>query len=522
MGITIKLKNSLSRVFGKLKSHHDKYVYDTKETAIPNFYEIVISGSGANVGEIVRITRNNDNIANVRSDQNGNFEVVVPVLYETSNFYQAYGSSSGGSNQIVFDIYNWLMFHYIFAEQFLEIYQHLAQSKQDINIRTKVGDDIQPLWITEKNSYDSSIQSLKDKMRLPIPTDYLKKNIQDAVEKAIEVSEKGPVYGSLQALTECYKQVGLEKIFVYDFNNPVYWNINTDCIPHVKSFNERNILVIPANLKTRIGWKYYHVTKQFSEKEIIFSEVKDKYIWVYVDGEKDVDDTLKVKVSDVQPVPGIYSTTLTFMEDEISIDIDGSVTGIPYQKYVNLVPPVASQSSNVSVEDAGGKYDFYSLVSREILALGRANAPSSSGDVLSVTYDYYLESSILCVLYFDNDGLIDKVMRIYATPGHVRAQTLEEMEVKAIINFKFGENVPIEHLSGVLNNINDILMEIVPITISFVPYVSVFLNDQSKVEEDSFYWPSIYKNYCLLSDLVSVLEIYHREDGRRKLQELKE
>jgi hypothetical protein len=494
LSLVIVLKPTLSNVFERLKKRHDPNVYDTKDSAIPNFKEIEVSGSGANAGEFVTLYRNNEEVSKVRASSGGNFDVTVPILYENHNSYYAEGTSSGKSNTIAFNVYNWLLFHYLYSQEFLRIIQSLGQSKQDLYIDTEVGDSVAPTFETEKSSYDTSTKALKDKMTLPIPSDYWGQNIKQAIKKAIEISENGPVFGSLLDLVQCYQGVNVEKIFSYHMQNPLYWNLDVEHLPEVKGPAQRNILVIPAYTKCRLGWSLRFIT--IGKKEIVFAGATNEYWWVYVDGEKDVDDTLKVKYSKTQPVPGIYSKTLTYNENDVSTDDEeGSITGIPYQKYVTLVPPVACMTSSVSIEDDDGIYADAALVSREILALGRANTRG----ILSVTYEYYLESEILCVLYFDGIGNIDKIMRTWSMPNHIRTQELEQDE-QALFFVKFSSEPA--NYQEVLSNIRDILMEIVPITLGYIPFVNLGKDDQEVIEEDTRYWPELYKGYCYLDYLL--------------------
>lgn len=505
MALEIKLYPLLSEQFYKLKKRMDSNVYDTKDTAVPYFGNFKLVGYGGVVGEVVTIYRNDVQLMTIQTDNQGGFEVSVPVLYEVSNSYYAYGSVSGKSNLIVFDVYNYLIYLYLFSLQFVDIIQGLAQAKQDIYIDPKVGDDIQPLWKTESKTYFSSYWSLRDKMTLPIPSDYWCTTISKVVKKALEISNKGPVVGSLLALQECYENIGVSKIFVHHVSNPIYWNVDIDHIPHVKSPDMRNVLVIPENTKIRLGWRYMYASR--GSKEIIFSGVQDKYYWVYCDGEKERDDTLKVKVSMEQPLPGLYLAEHTFTENQILTDDEkGTITGIPYQRYVTLVPPVASVSSSVSIYDSSSVYSNAYLVSREILALGVANAPSTSNDVLTVKYEYYSQPEILCVLHFDSESRIDKIMRIWAVPNHIRAVNLEDYENYCAINIAF-DTVP-PNYQEVLLNIAGVLREIVPVVVSFVPYVNLAKDDQEYIEEDSLYWSGQFKGFALLSDLVSRYEEY--------------
>lgn len=502
MAFNISLKPEVGNTFKRLKQAMDKYVYDTKTGSLPNFYEIEMSGAGAGAGEDIQIYRNNKKVLDVKASSGGDFEVPVPITYKDSNSFCAKGSSSGTSNIIAFNVYNWLLFHYLYSQEFLRIIQSLAQSKQDLYIDTKVGDSVEPILESEKDSYDSTSVSLKDKFTLPIPSDYWGQDIKNAVKKAIEVSEKGPVHASIQALKDCYAGVSLEKIFVYSMENPIYWNLDTDHIPIAKGPLNRDTLVIPEYTKIRVGWKYMYVTMGQKEKIFSTTPATGSYYWVYVDGEKDLDDTLTVKVTSYQPTPGLYSKTLTFSEIEVSTDdSEGTITGIAYQKYVTLSPPVASITSSVSIDDDNGVYSSYNLISREILALGQANTKG----ILTVTYQYYLDASILCVVYVDGTNTIQDVMRIWALPGHIRPQTDEDSETLQIY-FKFS-SVP-SNYKEVLSNIRDILMEIVPITLSFEPWINLAKDDQDIIPEDSFYWPELEKGYCLLSDIVSSPERY--------------
>ena len=104
MPLAIVLKPTLSNVFERLKKRHDPNIYDTKDSAIPNFKEIEVSGSGANAGEFVTLYRNNEEVLKVRASSGGNFDVTVPVLYENHNSYYAEGTSTGKSNTIAFNV----------------------------------------------------------------------------------------------------------------------------------------------------------------------------------------------------------------------------------------------------------------------------------------------------------------------------------------------------------------------------------------------------------------------------------
>ncbi len=179
MGLRITVKPEISKTFTRLKKWMDKYVYDTKDTAIPNFKEIKLEGTGANAGEYIQIFKNHtEQVLVTRASSRGTFEVTVPVSYERSNTFHAYGGSSGKSNVVVFDVYNWLLFFYLYSQEFLRIIQKLGQAKQDLYIDDTVGDTLQPIFETEKDRYETSWQALKDKFTLPIPTDYWGKDIK--------------------------------------------------------------------------------------------------------------------------------------------------------------------------------------------------------------------------------------------------------------------------------------------------------------------------------------------------------
>lgn len=514
MALTISLSPALSNTFHRLKTYHDHLVYDIGEAATPYFEEITIEGTGANVGEVITLTRNNNVVLRATASSGGTFSVIVPVLYETTNTYQASGPSSGISNLLVFDVYHWLLLHYLFSLEVASILEGMGQSKQDIYIDTKVGDNYtttgdSAYFETEVTSYDTTKKALIDKMTLPIPSDYWGQNIKEAVKRAIEVSEKGPVQASLQALKACYAGVNLGNIFTFQWEYPIHWDLDTQHIPHALGPGDRDTLVVPAYRKVRRGHRYEYVT--MGEKQIQFSGVSSgTYYYVYVDGTKDVDDTLDVKESTTQPVPGIYENTLVFGWDEISTDdADGTITGIPYQKYVTLTPPAASLTSTISVSDDTGDITTAEFVDRETLALGKA----STGGNLSVTYEYWLDCNILCVLYFGEADTITGVHRIWSLPGHVRPT--DNLESEALqIYFKFSSGMTESTRTSVLSNINDVLMEMVPITLSFVPWINIARDDQEYIEEDSIDWSGIWKGYRWLHAYVppSIRETYIKRD----------
>lgn len=512
MALEISLSPTLYEVFHRLKTYMDSSVYDTNETAIPRFNVIYLNGTGATIGEVMNIVRNEDVVMQVLASSGGTFSVEIPILFDQSNTFQVYGSTSGYSNIIVFDVYQWLMMHYLFSLQFKEVLTRMGQAKQDLYVDSKVGDAYtttgDPSYFeTETDVYETSRKALVDKMTLPIPSDYWCKDIKEAVKKAIAISEKGPVQASLQALKVLYESVGLEKIFTFQWEYPVWWDSAESKIPRIKA-GFPTTLVIPAGKKVRVGHSYKWVT--VGAKEIIFSAVPSgTYYWVYVDGEKDIDDTLEVKTSSSQPIPGYYKKTVHLTSGDVSSDdAVGTVTGIPYQSYITLEPPLASMTSSISISDGGGDIENYTIVSREIIALGRANMLGT----LDVTYEYWMDSTILCVLRFGVD-CVTEMMRTWAMPNHIRPQSDIHTEMLEIY-FHFTSGLTVDVRTAVLNNISNILKAIVPITIYFEPYVNMGNDDQDHIEEDGLFWSGIWKGYVWLPVYVpySKRENYEKTD----------
>jgi hypothetical protein len=489
MALTITISPDLSELFNQLKTYLDNYVYDIKPSAVPDFYEMTLSGTGATPYATVRITDGENNIAILTADGDGEFEYTFRPDYAVTNRFQAI-CEDVESRILVIDTYRYLLILYYYAKEYLSILQAFAQAKQSYYLFSKVGDSLEDKFHTEQNVYTTALSDLKDKMPIELPLDIWNQTEDPGycVAKAIEISEKGPVHASLYALKDVFQGAGCQAVFLYPYENYNPMDLDYTHLPR-RHPTTTDVVMIEKGCKKRYGWSVESITNATTNKNMTMPVPTGStgYVWLYVDGTRDPDGTLTVLTSQTQPIPEAIPTTGTFLSTEVETDnSDGDITGIPYQKYVELDLPAFSLSWAISVYDEVGDLPLAELVSRNIVALGAA----SPTGVVSVEYDYFSEPMILCVVKTDVSGNVIDVLRTWGNPGHISTcypHSLANLEVYFKFNYPPNEEVVVM-IKNVLNNIR-----LIPHPM--LAFVTASTNDQEVILEDSAKWSSLFKGF---------------------------
>lgn len=543
----------MSDTFDRMKEYLDRYVYDTRPSALWKLNDITVSGGGFTSGDTVEIRyhvgSSNETVTDVTA-VDGQFTYPISVLsFDETNFIEVYDVSGNYLGGTAIDEYYFLAVVYLLSLEFIRLWSEFAIGKQDVYIdATLVSGSVTAqdafitdtlpqsnLWtdsvitdslkryLNQKAVYSSSRASLKDKLTLPIPSDVWQRSGEECVKKAIIISEKGPVLSILNLLQEIYSVVGVSKIFTYPVELPfvVGSDVSGDCIPRVSAPGSQYI-TIPAGSYMRYDWRIlalsagYDVTVDLSTELDAMSEGDpDKYVWVYVDGDVDVNNVLVIKKSETQPTPIVQNDVTTYTIGDVKYDDeDGTITEVPYQAYLNLDEPAYTVLSTVVVSGAttANVYEAAELVKRDVLGLGVGNVSES----LYVGYDKLAFNRHLFVAHLSyasgaTDASIVALHRVWNLPGHVRGGSMESLAgAQIFIDFS---SVPSNYLD-VLKSLALILREIVPVVSEYIPFVNLAHDDQTIYDEDGIYWSTQYKGYQWLGTLISPDEIAPQEGNK--------
>ena len=540
----------MSETFGRMKEYLDRYVYNTKPSAFFKLNDLTVSGGGFTSGDTVEIryhVGSSDNTVIYVTAIDGTFLYTLSNLsFDETNFIEVYDSDDKYLGGTAIDEYYFLAVVYLLSLEFIRLWSEFAIGKQDVYIDSTLVSgsvtaqdyfttDALPqsnLWtdsvigkslkryLNEKAVYSSSRASLKDKITLPIPSDVWMRSGEEAVKRAILISEKGPVLSIIKLLQDIYSVIGISKIFVYPVEPSFVVGAATtaDCIPRVTSFGAKTV-TIPAGSYLRYDWRVLPISAAYpvivdfaAELDVMTEGSADKYVWAYVDGEVDVNNTLVIKTSEVQPTPEIKNVVKEYFASDVNYDdVDGAITGVPFQAYLDLDAPAYTVLSSVTV--SGGTtaniYDAAKLVKRDVLGLGVGNVSES----LFVGYDQLVFNRHLFVAHLSypsgaTDASIVVLHRDWNQPGHVCGGSIEELAgVQIFIDFS---SVPSNYLD-VLKSLAIILREVVPVVSEYIPFVNLNRNDQTVYDEDGIYWSSQFKNFQWLGTLVDIAEIVPQE-----------
>jgi len=245
-------------------------------------------------------------------------------------------------------------------------------------------------------------------------------------------------------------------------------------------------------MKKRFWWGFRYITGD-TEKEVTFTGTAGSpYEWVYIDGDEDLDGTLTVKNSTVQPMAKVLEKTQTIPILSVSVDdAVGTITGYPYQLYVELAVPATSvETAIVSVKEGGVLMTNAYLVNRWIVALGQCNIDGN----IEVKYMAYDEPWILaCVKLNDVTGDILDVHRTFSRSNHVRSYGQNDLN-QIEVYFEFADWAIVGDKE--ISTLRDIMDAILPVTKN----IRIFVNyggQQWVVGEDDGSWRSLYKGYRL-------------------------
>lgn len=172
--ISVELNPKPNLIFQEIRKLFDKS-FSFDDSSLPNLNDyfylegLVTNSSGSPVaGAIVVVSFNGNHYTTVTTLADGTFRFKLPVLYEDT--IQIDLNSVYGSLTMYYNYYDILVIAWIYAEQYLQVLQHLAQSKQDSYSPQKVGDVIQPLFKTDKDTYTTLERTLKRRFPLwPFP-----------------------------------------------------------------------------------------------------------------------------------------------------------------------------------------------------------------------------------------------------------------------------------------------------------------------------------------------------------------
>ncbi len=165
MPIASRLSPSPNLVFKRIRKLFDKS-FSFDEHSLPlleNYFYlegVVTNDSGVPVaGTLVSVSINGTPYLTVTTLPNGSFRFKVPTSWEDTIRIEM--TSAYGDDIFYLNFYDILVIAWIYAEQYLNILQYLAQSKQDTYSGPKVGDVIQPLFLSDKNQYKTLERTLK-------------------------------------------------------------------------------------------------------------------------------------------------------------------------------------------------------------------------------------------------------------------------------------------------------------------------------------------------------------------------
>lgn len=543
----------MSETFGRMKEYLDKYVYNTRPSAFFKLNDITVSGCGFVSGDTVEIRyhvgSSDDTVIYVTAIDGTFLYALSNLSFDETNFIEVYDSNDVYLGGTAIDEYYYLAVVYLLSLEFIRLWSEFAIGKQDVYIdptliagsvtaQDAFTTDVLPqsnLWtdavivkslkryLNEKAVYSSSRTSLKDKMTLPIPSDVWMRSGEDAVKRAILISEKGPVLSILNLLQEIYSVVGVSKIFTYPVESSFVVGAasTADCTPRVTSFGAKTV-TIPAGSYMRYDWRVLPISAAYpvivdfaAELDAMVEGGPDKYVWAYVDGEIDVNNTLVIKTSEVQPTPVIGNVVTQYFTGDVEYDDeDGTITEVPFQAYLNLEIPAYTVLSSVIVSGATTTniYEAAKLIKRDVLGLGVGNVSES----LFVGYDQLIFNRHLFCAHLSypsgaTDASIIALHRNWNQPGHVRGVSIESLAgVQIFIDFS---SVPSNYLD-VLKSLAIILREIVPVVSEYIPFVNLALNDQIVYSEDGVMWPMQFKNFQFLGRLVDIAEIAPQEGNK--------
>jgi hypothetical protein len=542
-----------SDTFDRMKEYLDKYVYNTKPSAFFKLNDITVSGGGFTSGDTVEIRyhvgSSDDTVIYVTAIDGTFLYTLSNLSFDETNFIEVYDSNDAYLGGTAIDEYYFLAIVYLLSLEFIRLWSEFAIGKQDVYIDpTLVSGSVtsqdafttdalpqsnlwtdsvigksQKRYLNEKAVYSSSRASLKDKMTLPIPSDVWMRSGEDAVKRAILISEKGPVLSIINLLQEIYSVIGISKIFVYPVESQfVVGKASTaDCIPRVTSFGSQTV-TIPAGSYLRYDWRVLPISAAYpvivdfaTELDAMDEGDPDKYVWAYVDGEVDVNNTLVIKTSEIQPTPVIGNVVEEYFTSDVEYDDeDGTITEVPFQAYLNLEVPAYTVLSPVTVSGATTTniYEAAELVKRDVLGLGVGNVSES----LYVGYDQLVFNRHLFVAHLSypsgaTDASIVALHRIWNLPGHTKAVSIEALAgVQIFIEFS---SVPSNYLD-ILKSLAIILREIVPVISEYIPFVNLNRGEQTVYDEDGIYWPVQFKNFQSLMTLVDIAEIASQEGNK--------
>ena len=500
---SIDFTPTISETYKRFRASLNGYVYDITDAALPNEKNLLIKGVDFTAGTSVQLRDDYTDKILGYSQANASGEMFwgfSPKLHEFYAIRAIDTSTSETTNTLSIRQYNLHNFLYLSSTKCVDALQNLGQIKQDIYIKPRVGDVTDSRFKTEKDAYTSSIYSLKDKVTFPfLPLSYFSetKNKEDMVQSCVWASERGGVFSSVFLLDEIFSGIGVESVFVSLWEDFRWWDLDSNFLPWISS---DTTITLPALRKKRHPTDWHYIAGS-TDKVIDLTSViasGTNYVWLYVDGDEDINNTLTVKTSTTQPFP--INRKLTKRIQAIDVQQDnaaGTVTGIPYQLYVELEILAISarkEDSIISVYEGTGagaseiSVDDCTLVSREILALGQCNID----DDIYVTYNAYYEPFILCGVKLNENRHAYELTRVFNYPGAFRVWGDEDLSTVAVyVKFKDWKYVTANEVASV----KSVLHALLPVTSQFILMIS-FLDEDAVVPEYSPSWSNFYKGFA--------------------------
>lgn len=491
MSLIITILPSVPSIFNRIKENLDRGVYMQREAGYPMLNEITVSGTGGSSEEDMSVYVNGYLKGSLQTTQEGTFGFTFEPLKKENNYIHAEGSVSGRSNYLAVDMYHYLSYLYVMSKRMQEIIQNLAQTKQNYYIQPKVGDLLEPKFVTDEDAYKTSDHTLYDKFpqNSIVLYDDIKGDMKNMTQKGIDLSWQGSTVESLLLIQEIMQEVLdddnvaiwawcednffpfiIESGYIHALLNPITHNYDTITIPKIlkKYRYQRN-------------WIRYSAAK-----EMIITHA-DGYVWFYIDGDLEVDGTYEIKTSLVQPVPQYLAVIETFLGTDFETDTDGSITGARGEKYIILEHSAISRYP-LSVTFSGSTVGSPRWISPKIIALGLASEYTS----VVVNYTRYYEPIILCCIQMIS-GNINEVHRTFDEPNHI---WMENRYWK----YSFEIYCRTTHImnSDQINILKELIDSCISVNRPRELFVSTGHADQSFIVEDSWAWRGFYKGYQMV------------------------
>jgi len=163
MPISSSLSPAPNLIFNRMKESFDKsfsFDFSSLPTIDFNLIGVVYNDLGTPVaGTVVSVFINGNHYLNVTTLPDGTFKFKLPISWEETLTVEM--QSSYGNSILYFNFYDILVIAWVYASQFINVLQHLGQSKQDSYSEPRVGDSIQSLFETGISVYETLERTLK-------------------------------------------------------------------------------------------------------------------------------------------------------------------------------------------------------------------------------------------------------------------------------------------------------------------------------------------------------------------------